>query len=550
MKGGLDLSKFKKVACDKGCSTLRHVDGHELRIAHKALSPQMRRDLDKLPIHAADGGDVQPASPDAPAPGGEEQSVSEVPGDFGAPAEPQAAPTQLAPEAAPDQGTPQSPEGGSAAEAPEEDSQPPPPPPPAPPQGVAALPPVLPTPQTMADEIRAHGQMYSQALAQGQIKPETYESLFAKKDTLGKIGTLFGLMVSGAGSGLARQPNAVMEMMQKEIQNDLTAQQNSKSNAENFLRLNQEYTFKNAEMRARAIESELTKGQIAMLPEQKKYMAAQRQLLQVQAAAQARTMAIQNENYSALHAITMNIQKYPPGSPQRRDAEQAAAILSTMVKSEDGFLADRAALAGAAAAGLIGAPEQGGANPEAAFQAQQRLRRMSGHGDMAKTAEEHRIPGFNGETSLPVDRASQDKIRDLVDYDNQLSRMIKWTQKYGGTTLDRPRVDEGKVMAADLQSAYRNATNGGVYKPGEQNFIEKIIPENPASFAGKTFGTTLSKLRQVQKNARFQMDNHLKSFGLTGISAQRKAPAPAEGAKAWDKMGNPLTRKNGAWRRD
>jgi hypothetical protein len=64
----------------------------------------------------------------------------------------------------------------------------------------------------------------------GKITPETYASLYDKKDTLGKIGTLFGLLVSGAGSGLAHQSNAVMDMMNNTIRNDLEAQKQTQAN--------------------------------------------------------------------------------------------------------------------------------------------------------------------------------------------------------------------------------------------------------------------------------------------------------------------------------
>lgn len=48
---GLDLSKFKKVSSDRNTTTLRHEHGHEIRLAHIALSPNTRRQLDRLPTH-------------------------------------------------------------------------------------------------------------------------------------------------------------------------------------------------------------------------------------------------------------------------------------------------------------------------------------------------------------------------------------------------------------------------------------------------------------------------------------------------------------------
>ncbi len=58
----LDLSKFKKVHSDHHMTTLQHADGHKIQIAHRALSPKMKADLDLLPAHGskkfADGGQV------------------------------------------------------------------------------------------------------------------------------------------------------------------------------------------------------------------------------------------------------------------------------------------------------------------------------------------------------------------------------------------------------------------------------------------------------------------------------------------------------------
>lgn len=105
------------------------------------------------------------------------------------------------------------------------------------PQAAPAAQPQMPQAQTapapqpeVPDHIKA-----AEDLASGKITPETYHSLFAKKDTLGKIGTIFGLMLSGAGSGLAHQPNMLLHMMDKQIDNDLDAQKQDKENARNFL---------------------------------------------------------------------------------------------------------------------------------------------------------------------------------------------------------------------------------------------------------------------------------------------------------------------------
>lgn len=45
----LDLSKVKKMASDKDTTTFKHEDGHEIKVAHNALTPKMRSQLASLP---------------------------------------------------------------------------------------------------------------------------------------------------------------------------------------------------------------------------------------------------------------------------------------------------------------------------------------------------------------------------------------------------------------------------------------------------------------------------------------------------------------------
>lgn len=58
---GLDLRKFKKVLVEKDATHLEHPSGHKIIVSHKLMSPQMKKDLDRLPMY--DGGQV-PATDD------------------------------------------------------------------------------------------------------------------------------------------------------------------------------------------------------------------------------------------------------------------------------------------------------------------------------------------------------------------------------------------------------------------------------------------------------------------------------------------------------
>lgn len=55
----MDFSKFKKVSSNNNATKLLHPAGHTIEVAHAALSPKMRKQLDSLPKHMAYGGDSE-----------------------------------------------------------------------------------------------------------------------------------------------------------------------------------------------------------------------------------------------------------------------------------------------------------------------------------------------------------------------------------------------------------------------------------------------------------------------------------------------------------
>jgi hypothetical protein len=169
----------------------------------------------------------------------------------------------------------------------------------------------------------------------GQIKPETYKQLFDKKDTLGKIGTIFGLLVGGAGAGITHTPNVALEMMDKEIQRDLEAQKTSASNRQNFLKLTQQ----NPEIQA------------------------QIKNLGANTAATNQTIAYTHMLNAGMHDLSQQIEKMPENTPQqiaaknaRRQAAQAMMQLGSQKLSD---VISGASIMGPEAEGAQ-APEAGG----------------------------------------------------------------------------------------------------------------------------------------------------------------------------------------------
>lgn len=346
----------------------------------------------------------------------------------------------------------------------------------------------------------------------GHITPETYHDLFAKKDTLGKIGTVFGLMLSGMGSGLTGQPNAVMGMMDRQIQNDLEAQKNTKEGQRNFLNLSHQ-----------------------MLAAQ-----SQSKHLDMETAIQARTLANMNANQAALHHLVELSKQYPVGSPQWHQAQQTLTMLSQGVQSENYRLADRAAAASAYYSTIFGGQGQGGGADDQTGQRLQAMRMFAP--EKAKELEERYVPGI-GVSSVKVpdnvrqEMASKQNLiktaTDLMDYSKTHSNIIPGTPEY--------RYGVAKSMA--VQQQVREGMLGTVFRESEKPLLEKFVNENPAG-AFKAFNTQ-PKLRAILDNAQMSLNTTKKMYGFPESSGQQQPPTKQAGNAEeirYDAQGNAYKR--------
>lgn len=64
----MNLAQFKKQKEDKKTVTMAHPDGHSITILKSKLAPIHRKQLEKMPVHLADGGDTSEEETAAPAP--------------------------------------------------------------------------------------------------------------------------------------------------------------------------------------------------------------------------------------------------------------------------------------------------------------------------------------------------------------------------------------------------------------------------------------------------------------------------------------------------
>lgn len=562
----LNLANLKKISSDENSTTFKHPHGHSIKIAHSGLQESLRNELEKIPLHKnptsmakkyAGGGAVKnyaEGTPDEPVSNdkppvvinvGAQPQVSNAPVAPNPQSSPQAVPQPQAAAPAPqnpdlppvapvdpdmpenqsvaDQGkdvTPeQGPQGPSAPEAESNTEKPQQ-------QGPQA-------PQDPQQQFQQHkavalqdytveDKAFQNDLNNGHITPKTYQDLFANKGTLGKVGMLFGMLASGAGSGLSHQPNALMQLMNNEIQNDLAAQQQSKANAQNLIRLNQAHLMNEAQVG---------------------FTGAQAGLTNVEANTKAIAFSNMQANRIALDHIAQQVNRLPVGSPDRIKSEQALAMMYNSVNNENFNIASRAASASAYYKMLMGQPGAGG---EEAFQQKTAGMRMLGPQgtEMAKNLEEKHFPGLQGQASIPLSGEDRTAINSGIDFDQKLDRFINWTKNHSGD-LSPSDINTGKAMAAELQGSYRLNTHGGVYKEGEQNFISKLIDEDPTKFFNDI--RVVPQLQAISSENRARLNQLVKSKGFSGYNPPSQQSAPAQQTQT---MGGVQYKKvNGGWQR-
>ncbi len=121
--------------------------------------------------------------------------------------------------------------------------------------------PAIPTPADLDNQ----AALFADDQARGAIHAKTYHDLYADGGVPHKVGTLFGLLLGGAGGGLTHQPNVVLQMMDNEIKNDLERQKASNENSQNWLRLSQAHTLQQAQIPQVESGTALNKANTALL---------------------------------------------------------------------------------------------------------------------------------------------------------------------------------------------------------------------------------------------------------------------------------------------
>lgn len=361
--------------------------------------------------------------------------------------------------------------------------------------------------QQDSQQLQQEAQTFQADLDAGHIKPETYQSLFAKKDTLGKIGTLFGLLLSGAGSGLTGQPDALLGMMNKQIANDLEAQQKSVANQQNFLKINQENLMNAAGVK-----------QMNQETAQKAWALTRAQM-----------------NNAALHQLVTQTNKLPPG-PQKDQAMQTLSMMNQTVQNENFDILDRAATGAAFYNTLFGQPSAGASEvPEEQFKKQQMGRRALGpEGEkIANIMEDRHIPGIEGQSSMPVPQQAREEVQAMKILSDKAQDLMQYS-KENWATLSPSKRKVAAQKAEEMVNYYNNSIKGGVLTEGRLKWLDQQISKNPTGIVTQLLGNN-ARLKEIKDSNDHRMGIVLDTYGFPkSKGAKSAAPAGQETIERMD----------------
>lgn len=352
---------------------------------------------------------------------------------------------------------------------------------------------------------------WEQDLNNGHITPKTYNDLmFYNKDgqektTLGKIGSIFGLMLSGAGSGLAHQPNMALHMMDNVIRNDLEAQKNSKDNARNYLKLNQERLLNDAN--------------VQNVLQSANYTAAQKASVLQDVAQKNYATQYMNMGSVAVYDQLQKLKKMQPGTQSYQQAAQTLMMMADAVHKNNGAMAATLGQAGSDAMGMYGmtTPGQGGTqqvaqDPEETFKNNMQMLEQTGQKDRADSLRRKHLRGAPGFANSDVTQEYKDRYTSRALLDDKLNDVMNYAQQHKGS-INPSVIQLGAQKAAEAARYYNKSVDNLGLTPGRMGWIDEQIKKNPTSLWQQLIGNQ-ERLKEIRDSNSHQRDIELNKLGF------------------------------------
>ena len=377
-------------------------------------------------------------------------------------------------------------------------------------QAAPAMPAMAPSPEQqkavqVQDQILAPIKDIQDAVMNDKITPKTYADLFGDKSTPQKLSTAFGLLLSGLGSGLSGQPNAVLSMMDKVLENDMKAQEKNIANKHSFLSLIKDYYKTHADVR---------------------YTGAMARQLEFQLAKNAQISAAIGMEYKRLNAL-------PDSDPKKVPGLMALHQINTLVgkdamnvaASVAGIGAQMEMLSNATQPPGAGVPSDSDISPqEQAFKNKVNgLRKTSvllnnpALAAEAQKMEERHVEGLSGEANKPVEDFDRKKMTAARDFYIKAEDLIKYVEKNKGIWPTIAPTEAGNLATAKaslLKDAFNNAIGAGALTGDKLSYYKDIFEKNPLNIVGIMLGST-GKVKEVQNAIQREHLGRVESYGLS-----------------------------------
>ena len=521
----IDLSKFAHVKSDDKTTTLRHKDGHTLTITHKALSKDMKAQLEALAGSSKTPDQAQEEqkekkeqkAPVKMAEGGMPEDAAQPPPDFSQMGNINV-PTPSGMAVENPQEAPQLPPGGKAQQSMEAE--------------LAKLPPLPPEAQQQ-QQLAATADQKAQDATQGIPGADQTESMLKQGFNQQVAGMT---KAAGAQAALADEQAKILDRQMKAQQDAQIAYQQQ---------------YKELESERQAHMKDIDEGHI----DPDKYWTGDKN----GAGGHSRIMASigmilggfnpttqPNAAINLLnHQMDQNLeaQKVNLNSKQNllaanlrqfgniKDATEMTRLMQNDLVQRE--LAKAAAvsanpMAKAAAQQAIGQLQMQAAPMFQQFAMRRAMMNMAGNGgdpqavdhmlgymrvmnpEMAKEMQTRYVPGV-GMASVAVPETVRTQLIAHKELNQAMSEVMDFAKKHGNSIDPKIRA-QGGTMMNNLQDVMRRAVGAGVYKESEAEFMNSMMGDNPAHFFSNF--TTMPKVKELQRLKANEFMGLAKGYGL------------------------------------
>jgi hypothetical protein len=377
--------------------------------------------------------------------------------------------------------------------------------------------------QNITNNMLTHAQNYQADLDSQNIQPKHYFHLFSDGDgTLGKIGSVFGLMLSGIGSGLTGQPNAALHIMDQEIQNDMKRQQNDISNKQNFLKINQEGLANDANVRK--VNMDVASG--------------------------AKLLALSNQRRSALHYLVDKTQRMPESSPLQKQQKQAAyqtlGMMNDQIQKEDNDMFTKFGAAQAAQKMIFGGGgSEGNGQPNTTLMKSGMMgQAMQNVGQDLEEKTINNVPSVAGQRAArPIPQDKRDQVQQMNVLDDKAKDLMDYAKVHEGSW--NPKTRAVAQQKANEMVGFYSSSLGTSMTQGNRTWLdEQIAKKNPTSIIAQELYGSSAKLKEIQDSNNMRRNNMLKSLGFNPKESKSDS---GKSSGPQSKSGKPMIQKDGKW---